>query len=361
MLALLLALLLALAQTPAETREERVLALLQGLARPGNYGRAAFVAVTSPPGAGPVLVPEVVTLCANSDCGTFDDARARRLARELAEIFGLELVTDALLAEGDRSVELDGLDRTGRIAFELRGRGNFETFGAALPEPAEAALDPAEIVWLTSRGTRVHVADVETYRNCDGDEFTPTLAYLAGLTRFLNACTEGEDVELGGLLFEREATWGWPSSAALDPPSGIHAAGGGDVLTLVVERAGKLSIACRGTPDLDLPTPVFFGRAPDSEARRRARSLSGSTRGAPSALVVPAQGYPLSGNGPEPEFVLRLRQQREGAEFVHEARSFTLFAPSAFDLAQPFELEFELAPGRYTFWGPARLGAAAPR
>jgi hypothetical protein len=44
---------------------------------------------------------------------------------------------------------------------------------------------------------------------------------------------------------------------------------------------------------------------------------------------------------------------------VHETVGPTAFLPSAFELAKPFEVELDLAPGRYTFWTGARIGGAA--
>jgi hypothetical protein len=52
----------------------------------------------------------------------------------------------------------------------------------------------------------LHVADVAAYGG-SLDRCTPLLAYLASVVRFLNDATHGEDVELGGVLFEREAVW----------------------------------------------------------------------------------------------------------------------------------------------------------
>jgi hypothetical protein len=43
------------------------------------------------------------------------------------------------------------------------------------------------------------------------DEFTPILAYIAGVVRFLDSVTEGEDVRLDGLLTSCERGWSLPA------------------------------------------------------------------------------------------------------------------------------------------------------
>ncbi len=362
---LALAFVLLLTQAPAATREERVLELLGGIDTPGACASAHFRSVAPAVGKARVIEPLDLSSCGNSDNGTFDDARARQLALELCALYDLAAWRDQLVSEGGRSVLLDGFDPVHKLGFKLRGRGNLRTLGHALPEHDATALDEGELAWLGAQGIRVHVADVDLYHVYDGDEFTPLLAYLAGVVRFLNEATDGEDVEVGGLLFEREASWPWRAGAGVVTPEGIAASGGGgDDLELVVEQAGVVTFPCRGLPDFVVPAPrSFMAPESDAESSRTARMLSGSTRGAPSVLVVPAHASPPEGTRPwrEPLFTLRVRQRQGETELVHESHSFTLFLPSAFDLARPFELELELGPGRYSFWKAARLGAAATK
>jgi hypothetical protein len=215
MIALVLALLCA--QSPEPTREERVLELVERI-RPAwytQYGNARFQAQPAPLGDGTVFLPRFGVHCANSDDGTFDDGRARALARELFAIYGLETVRDVPLHDGERAAVVDGIAYPSKLGFELRGQGVSEMRGVARPEPDETALDARDHAWIAAQGFRLHVADVDDHRQVAGDGFTATLAYLAGLVHFLDAATAGEDVDLGGLLFEREGTWAWPVDEAV--------------------------------------------------------------------------------------------------------------------------------------------------
>jgi hypothetical protein len=59
-----------------------------------------------------------------------------------------------------------------------------------------------------------------------------------------------------------------------------------------------------------------------------------------------------------PELRLRFRQRLDGSTLERESPSNCLFLPSAAELTEPFELEIELAPGRYVL-GQVHLGTAA--
>lgn len=342
------------------SREERVLELLRGIAgQHVHYPRASFELAPAPYGDGPVVVPFVQISCGNSDCGTFDDARARRLGLDLCRIYGWQPARDQRLVEDGKSVLLDGLDPNAKLGFKLLGRGIHEMFAEALPEHPVTAMDEGEFEWLRAEGYQLHVAGVERYRCNDGDEFTPTLAYLAGLVRFLNDSTEGEDVDLGGLLFEREATWPWPAASELAVPQGIRAEGkGGWDLVLTAERAGTVRFACRGASEFGPPVvqSAFFQ---GTEIEHRGRPLGPTTAGAPSMLLLPCHPQGFDESVRSPDLATRLRQRIGGRELVHESPTTMLFLLSTFDLARPFELELDLEPGRYSFHAHARIGGAA--
>jgi hypothetical protein len=354
---LALPVLLSLGQDPASAREERVLALLAEVHRSGSYrySQVVFESVEPPLGEGPVVLPRISVPCGNSDTGTFDDARVRALATELCRIYGLAVENERREVEGTKSVVLDAFDPVARVGFELRGHGCPETLCSGLPEDPADALDAAEYEWLASRGVRLHVADVAPYRGY-GDEFTPTLAYLAGLVRFLNRVTGGEDVNLDGLLFEREAAWPVRFVAA----EGVRVRPGwlGDGRELLVDRPATLTFTCRGLPDLGTaPTRDTWGFFETPERALEHGQLR-SSHGAPSVLYLDGEALRPAPGEPEPMVRLRLRQELDGVELVRESRSLALFLTSEFELTRPFQLEVQMARGRYTL-GEFRIGAAA--
>jgi hypothetical protein len=349
MIALVLALLCA--QSPEPTREERVLELVERI-RPAwytQYGNARFQAQPAPLGDGTVFLPRFGVHCANSDDGTFDDGRARALARELFAIYGLETVRDVPLHDGERAAVVDGIAYPSKLGFELRGQGVSEMRGVARPEPDETALDARDHAWIAAQGFRLHVADVDDHRQVAGDGFTATLAYLAGLVHFLDAATAGEDVDLGGLLFEREGTWAWPVDEAVAGCADARVTDRrGRSLDLTVVRPCTLAFAST-TAAWGPPEPAVFLAEPEELL-----PLRGSTRGAPAVIRFDVVADPLPTASRMPEVRLRVRQ---GAR-VRESAALTVFLTRDFDLAEPFEVELELAPGRYLVQGPARLGAA---
>jgi len=362
-----LLLVVALAQADAPSRAERVLQLLSEVSqsRSGYYADTIFETVKPPLGSGPVLVPRVaLVMCADRDHFALEDERARQLGRELFAIYGLAPEADHREAEGAHAVVVDGLDTVAGLGFELRGRlrpptedalaGRTDWWEEVEPEEPALALDADEYAWLGACGIRLHVADIEAYRG-SLERFTPMLAYLASLVRFLNDVTAGEDVELGGLLFEREAVWE-PRFVARD---GVRIeSGSGAGIELVVERATTLTLACRGLADLQ-PAPERdtwgFYETPDETLRRRDFR---ATRGAPSALYLKGGAVADIPGGPRPDFRLRFRQRVDGSSVERESHGAPLFLPSAVELTEPFELELELAPGRYVV-GAIHLGTAA--
>jgi len=363
----LLALALSLLQAQP-TREERVLELVRGLQHEsgsGHYSRSRFERAPAPFGERSVFVAHYLDeMCLNSDEGTVTGARARRASLELCSIFGLALEPDRLVAEGEKSAVLDGLDPARRIAFELRGLDDMDWNPEPLLEVGSAALDASEYAWFAAQGYRVFVADLVRYRKLDGDEFTHTLAYLAGLVAFLDDVTDGEDVALGGLTFEREATWDWKKPIERALPGGLHWGDPENAHELVADRATRFTLHCGGRSELGPPISDIWELHEDgAEERMRSRSLGSSTRGAPSVLVLGWHAARIDGqrSGDPPTVHIRVRQRQGETEFVHETDRFTAFFPSTFDLAQPFDVDFELAPGRYYVYGEARIGAAAPR
>jgi hypothetical protein len=353
----LLAVALCLQASAPETREERVLALLEEVARSGTYRYQVATFREEEPrlGEGPVVVSELWVTCGNADEGTFDDVAVRRLAAECLRIYGLEPSVEHEVHLGGCQARLDGVDLEARVGFELVGLGCRETFCEAKQEPPEVGLDADEAYWLARQGLRLHIADVASYRGY-GEEFAPTLAYLAGLVRFLNGVTEGEDVELGGLLFERERAWDF--ARLRFEAAGVSTRPDNGKRELIVEQPVTLTFECPGGRGLDArPFRVPFEE--DEVTLRRCAPML-STRGKASALCLEAAASPLVTDGGEPDFRLRVRQTMAGVERVHESTAWVAFLSGDFDLAAPFVLELELGPGRYWFH-EVLLGAPAIR
>lgn len=319
-----------------ETREERVLELVRAfeLRQPEVfwYGSAHFEHAEPAAGEGPRLVARTNALCGNRLC-TPEPEEMRALARELFTVFGLD-------ASGRAAVPaLDGFDRAHGVGFVVR-LGSIRSADEKRDEPS---LD--ELAALRRGGLRVHVGSLDEYVSTEDDRFTPTLAYLGGLVGFLNEVTEGEDVELGGLLFEREATLAWPEPGRFELGPGVHWTPEGppaplpDARLLTFERTSVVRVPFEGAAALQ------------------------STLGAPSVLALSAVKAPDGVREerlfPAPAEHARVIQTRpDGTRLVHEARSLDVFLPDTFDLARPFVLELELGPGHYRLNAELRLGAA---
>jgi len=345
----------------APTREEQVLTLVRELqeidslwyeishfARLEAVGRVAFE-------------PRVSALCGNSVNGTFEDAEARVLVRRLGAIYGLTFAPDVEQTFGAGRAVLDGLDTAAGIGFELRGRRSGASTGAH-DEAAEETLDEFEQRALAGRGLRVHVDDSARFLRYEGSSFLGTLAYLAGVVTFLNEVTEGEDVELGGLLYECEAralpTEIDTQAARLLPvESEAFSANGGRGFRL--EERGTIRLAFVGAPGLLAPHRAF-GESASSAA---ARAWNGTRRRGACVLALELISQPSGDPGLDsywPDFALRLEQESEGRVEVVRAppRCPTLLLPSTIDLARPFTLVLELDPGEHHFEG-VRLGVSA--
>lgn len=359
---LALVLLLAVAQAGEPTRETQVLELLRGLeqAGEGHYPSACFALVEPAFGSGAAFEARAFIFCGNSDIGSFDDQEARGLVRRLGAIFGLELEPDVERRIGDGRALLDGFDSAAGVGFELRGRRGAAR--EAVEEPPEDTLDEFEWRVLAGQGVRVHVDDARRFRDWDGVTFSGLVAYLSGVVAFLNEVTEGEDVELGGLRFEREARW---QPAELDL-RGVRISGLSKLPSaheFRVEQAGKLLISCAGRTELLPAEDLAFGQGLAALSAEQ-RSWSGERRAGPSVLHLRLYAEPAESAEEVPyelpAFVVKLRQTRAGTEHVVAGvpRQTTLFLPSAIDLGEPFTLELEVARGLYRIEG-ARLGVSA--
>ncbi|MBK8172727.1 MAG: hypothetical protein IPK60_20650 [Sandaracinaceae bacterium] len=301
----------------------------------------------APNGRAHTVVPSIPISCGNSHGGTFDGERARDLAASVFEIYGLaperKQSTDSF---GVRAT-LDGYDGSARVGFELRGLPSEAMMDAASrPEAPDDALDDNDSIALHYLGLRVHVADLNCYPLMDGDQFTPTLAYLAGLVEFLNDVTGGENVDLSAITMRRAQSFVLPAADELVLPEGVTARRDGLFLRVEVSRLATVRLdflpirACtNGELRNRLSEPAWL-----DEPR--------ATRGAPTVVAMSAHYFEHS-NGAGDGTSLGSRLLQPGVDGEPEVdvrvRGTILFAPSRFDATRAFSVELELSPGTHVF------------
>jgi hypothetical protein len=361
----MLALVLGCVQNQEASRTQQVLELVREAAsemRMGWYSAAEYS--ESAPGR---VDPHIPATCGNSDNGIVPDELLRAVALRACRIFGLDVAVNHQLDVSalDVQARLDVFDEHRRAGVELRGRvpvDNRMSSQAADEPDSAAALSDQEAARLAAQGYRLHVDDLKRFRLYDGDTFSPSIAYLAGVVSFLSEVTDGEDVDLGGILFEREAVWSPALPSPLDEgirrmpdqrPGGLLDGRRFFDGAYEVRSRCRVALSCAGQPEL-LPLERFYPR------RLEPPGIIASTRRAASTLLVEGMAWTYGATSVVSEYRLRFRQLRAGVERIHEGspRSFLLFLPPEFDLAEPFTLELELGPGNYRFNG-VRLGACA--
>jgi len=322
-----------LTQVPAQappapaSREARTLALLREI--PHVHGRlySTKVARMTNEFGSELVVPRV------QGCGfgweqPFDPALARRLARKLCAIYGLEPVADEP-APLQLAATLDSLDPGKRIGLKLRGvvqRRPDSEWPSVVAEPAERDLDKREHARLREAGVRVHTADIESFWSAASrDEMTTTLAYLASVAAFLNDVTDGEDVDWSAMLpFEGR----WLAVPRPGPQRGVrlsHYEGGSNV---IAQR--EVTIALAVDPRSATVRPGVEKPVVANEGRPTVLQLFG---------LVALRGA----------VHVELWQAKPGGKprRIAESDSCMLFAPGAFDATRPFDVRLRLQPGEY--------------
>ncbi len=348
-------------------REERVIALLQRVARPDGwatghwYPRSTFERLADGPAH--AIVPRIPITCGNSRRGLFHASRARQLARDTFEIYGLAPRVDEGLASAHGRAVLDGYDVERRVGFELRGSGARAraTGASAESEAAERELDyglddglddeldDAELRALEAQGVRIHVADVEDYPLMDGDQFTPTLAYLAGIVEVLNEVTEGEDVDLSAILLRHAQHFPLPVVAMAELAQGVIATRKETHAELVVRARATLHFELGGEHGVQ---PMDGRELRSRQAPPVLLEHPLPTLGAPGVLLLdgchPIGPHALAAG--ESHVTMRLLQAAAGLDV--RAPGVMLFTSSHFDATSPFVVELELAPGTYSLRNP---------
>jgi len=358
-------------------REERVVKLLQRYAevQPGDswfWNSTMTRAPESEEIAGPVYLPRIPISFGNSMSGLFDAGAARKLAGEIFRAYGVELETGVALDEPSVHARLDGADRSRKIGFKLRGAGsNEQMFAQAIPEPANTDLEAAERAALAKAGWKLHVVGMDQYELMDGDQLTPTLAYLAGVIEFLNSVTDGPDLDLRSVLMGELLHFPVPKLEALGLGNSARKLESGPYssVTFLLERSQTITLRFNA-PGAPAPTVEARGsRRFAAESPATEEEKLPSTTGRISAIQTPfsmhrlqvdqATGKPLP--TPEPMRVKLTQARAAGAEpLAIDARSDLVFVPSSFDAARPFEVEVTLAPGTYTLMSTLDVSVLRP-
>lgn len=334
------------AQEGGSGREDRVLTLLsRSAAGPSSWiEHAAFRRGKDAHGV-PWVTPQIPISFGNSHNGLFDAGRARALARELFHVYGLKPRTDHDLAAEGTAARLDLYDPAVQVGCKLRGRMPAEVrmSGRAEPEEPAHALDDEELAKLAASGHRIQAVDLDAFPLMDGDQFTPTLAYLGGIVAFLNEVTGGPDIDLGAILERHEVRQ--PLALPGKAPAGVRIdgqPGGGWIVH--ADAAADLVLAAGGArAERRVPPPA--GRGP---ADWQPTELRDGVDGPMLLRLVMHPGTAMV-------------VSQDGADAVRIAAAGTIaFLPQRFDPRRPFTLTLRLTPGQHVVPGHVVLGGVAP-
>jgi hypothetical protein len=298
----------------------------------------------------PVVVPRIPIAFGNSHNGVFDAGRAKQLALQLFAVYGLKAVADQVVREEGVEAKLDGYDRERKVGFKLRGAmpEPNQMFAAAKAEPAATDLDVDEHKLLAARGTRVHVADLAQYPLMDGDQFTPTIAWLAGIVDFLNAVTDGPDLSLEAILLDRRQHFPLPK---LELPPEVKGESSEQGSTL--EAQGRALVVLRIDPQKGAQVRKAPGKAraaDEWQAVERPLPTAGRLSMLRIACIAQSEGARAG-----------MRIDQAGSPVLQvDAAGPTAFLPAGFDATRPFTITLQLEKGRYWIGPNVLVGAKGP-
>lgn len=357
------------ASVGAVTRERRVVTILQDLANRHAFPNFGVVVHETEPNAclpglrdhrlGPFVE------CGNTAAFPFDLEEANALEAQLFEAYGFDVERGERIDEDGLHVVFGGLDREHRLGFKLLGR-----FGPRIglysanvqPEPERDGLDTGEFAALRRRGWRVHTSTIHASISTAPGDLGPYLALAQGAIEFLNAVTEGEDVDARGLAFEARTIFPLPTFAQLRSTGKPEPFVGDDpdrVEPFDVKELARLHVV--------LPWPgverekVALEALASREFERDAAPTSSA--GSIHCMRLPFQVSDFLAGGVANASHLRTRvvQMRSAPmePIVLEVRGSTVILPSDFDVLRTFELEFELEPGTYRYVQSVEVAHAA--
>ncbi len=363
---LVLALTVVLAPTAQEpSREERFLDPVRELERvthPRWYGRSDFrVSAADATGRTERWVPHTPISCGNSMEGNLDSAVAARSGRELCRVWEVEANQDAVAEPGVAVVALDGVEPLTQIGFVLQTRS------AVRLEDQDSRVGH-----LIGVGWKLFVANVREFPLMDGDQFTPTIAFLGGLADHLNRETAGDDVDPSGLLFARSFYHRLPDMEFIHGSVAGPAPWAGSLYRMRLDEPALVRLSF---PSSDLAFPDRSAARGDASSSLSEQTLERlatpmdsptSTQGAPSVLCFEASrlvrdpSLPYGEQYPAKPFArLRVLQTNAAGERMScEATSVRIFLPSGFDLALPFTVELDLDAGEHAIEAAVRVGGS---
>ena len=291
------------------------------------------------------ILPVIPISYGNSYSGIFDVGRARKLAAQAFRAYGLDPRARDVAAEG-HVAKIDGVDQKTKIGFEIRLPDKAEGFlGAKLPtEPASERLTSEGLDALEREGYELHVVDGEQYPVMDGDSFTTELAYLAGIVDFLNAVTDGPDVDLGAVLYGEFAGWTPHAAGKVTCSKGGKVTAKDGTLRAYMPRGGKVTLRLDPTDLLVLPEsdekPRYWNRDTLVPATRAV-----STEGRICVVCVDVVLERPEKEGVRPKVCVLQEEDGEAKATKVTSRSGKVFLPTRFDAARSFEIELELGVG----------------
>ena len=330
----------------AEAGPAAVLSLLQEV----SHGRTAPHESTSkflefgprreevPESAGPRIVTSMPPGCGMVELERLPLDRARSLLRRLFRLHGIEADGPHPLATGNVKAVVDGFDPGRKAGFKfVRAKvPSWKGWSAgpdpAPDEPADRALDPAEIRALRDDGYRILPVPVDRYWGNQRDSFTPLFTCLLDAVAFLGEGTRGDGLDIRFLA--------GAGSREIPLPDFDDVAFAGNPRFVPSRQTHFLLLESAKTLRLDVRPPAIPGE----------RGI------APTLLVLPFHwlppyrdgGYDFS--GPAPTFTLT---QEGGKETLTIRSGRALFVlPGAFDPQRPFRVSVDLPPGQ------ANLGRA---
>lgn len=341
----------ALAGPPSGIAPQRAEVLIGRLAAAWQRGHASYdqTRFLLPGGVRPSWEVQAMTRspCGNGIWGALDPQVLRAAARDIGAAAGLEIETDGRLESFLGQAALDACDPTRRVGFLLQQDWDWRADGpieivdgmAYRGRGARRSLDPitelsiVEYRHFIAIGWRLHVTSVEEYGTFDGDDFTPTLAYLAGVCRFLDEITGEPDDSLDALLFGDwrivRAAQEPESTVAVDAESG---AAGGD------ERKQE---ADSWVIRFD-PTATWFREQVAASGRVTGRTEVTSSPSLGKITLIERVGskQPLSGNA-----MARIRQRGVSGEEIVVEGTDAWFLPPTFDITRSFSIEQDRSAG----------------
>lgn len=326
----------------SKARTDAVLAILtEASSGSGGWLKQTTFQRIKTKGAGEVIIPSIPISFGNSHSGVFDAERARDLARDLFRAYGLKPRRNHPLRVGKAVARLDVYDPALQIGTKLRGLMPEKGGLGSVPgkEPPSRGLADEELVAFTQKGHRIHCADLAAYPLMDGDQVTPTLAYLAGVVSFLNEVTSGPDIQLDAVLGLRSIR----TTLAIS-------AGKKGVEVRRDEQRSILVYAQRAT-ELIIPIAADARFEEEVKAKQPGRNstwqLLKARSGPGTVLMLRLTAWP----GPA------LRVEQDGEQPIRiDAKGSQVFLPPRFDPRRAFRVILKLAAKQnYRFLGHVEL------